>query len=102
MTEAEKWKNYNEWKRKREFRKKLAKCYPDLGELTEMRHGIAEMIISVTNEINQLKDEVYEEDDELCTLKCNKVLLTKVFYQLDKDTKELFERYGVEDKCAES
>lgn len=102
MTEAEKWKNYNEWKRKREFRKKLAKCYPDLGELAEMRHGIAEMLATVKSDLANLPDDIREGDDEYYTLKYNKVLLTKVLGQLDKDAKELFERYGVEDKCAES
>ena len=103
MTAEEiKWKNYNEWLRKREFRKKLAKCYPDLGELAEMRHGIADMLTEVKGAMSRLPADTKEDDDEYLTLKTNKVLLTKVFNHINKDAQELFERYGVEDKCAES
>jgi hypothetical protein len=102
MTKEQMWENHRVWNEKREFRKKLMKCYPDLGELCEMRHNVSEMINSISRDIDRLiKDDVSEEDDELYTLKDNKKTLTKVYKYIDKDAQKLFEKYGVEDKCQE-
>lgn len=103
MTETDiRWQRINEWHRKQEFRKKLKKLYPDLGELCEMRHGISEMIVQIKGQLSRLPADIREDDDEYYTLKCNKALLTQVYNRLNKEAKELFEAYGVEDKCAES
>ena len=97
MTEQEKWENYNKWRFREEYRKELKKTHPDLAELYGMRNGLHSHIRELELTILDYNEE--DDADEIEELKAEVEFFEKVHKHIAKECDELFEKYGVEDKC---
>ena len=96
MTDKEKWENYNKWRFREGFRKKLRKTHPDLAELYGMRTGLYYHVLDLKNTLEYTETD---DADEIEELKSDIEFFEKVHNHIAKECDELFEKYGVSDKC---
>lgn len=99
MTDAEKWKGYNNWREKEEAIKKIGARHIDLANLIRLKNWVYSMKDNLENTIGDMAEDeesktirIYKEDltDDYSTLEL-------VVKQLKRDVDALAKEYGEEE-----